>query len=647
MLTRAYSLLHVKAVDAATRTITGTATTPAVDRMGDIVEPLGAVFTLPLPLLWQHDAGAPIGHVTAARVTKYGIDMTAVVAQTATPGPLQARLDEAWESLRLGLVTGLSIGFKGIEHAVMADGGWRFLKWTWLELSAVTIPANADATIATVAKAYQAGAAVGARGSIMAPRGRGVGYGVGTVEPSMKTYADQIVDLQRSRVPKATRMAALMDAAGAEGRTLNDDEATEYDALAAEVKQYDTHVTRLEALEAGPAAAAVVVSGGGARAAAAVEVKSTLPPGIEFARYAICLAAARGQLSGALEVAKARYPDQRRIQAVLKGAIAGGTTFDDVWAGPLVQAQTLTSEFVEYLRPMTIVGKFGQGGIPALRRVPFNVRIAGQTSGGAGYWVGEGKSKPLTKFDFTASTLYWAKVAAISVISDELVRFSSPAAEGLVRDGLVGALTARLDLDFVDPNKPAVSGVSPASIVNGLAPLTSAGTDAAAVRADVKQAFEAFIAANISPTTGVWIMPQTVALGLSLMLNPLGQAEFPGITMTGGVFFGLPVITSQYATFGSPAGNIVILANAGDIYLSDDGGFSLDASREASLEMASDPTNTIGTGSPATPAESTLVSMYQTNSVALRAERMINWARRRDEAVQWISDVQWGAGSPL
>lgn len=38
----------------AKRIIRGTATTSSVDRAGDIVDPRGAEFKLPLPLLWQH-----------------------------------------------------------------------------------------------------------------------------------------------------------------------------------------------------------------------------------------------------------------------------------------------------------------------------------------------------------------------------------------------------------------------------------------------------------------------------------------------------------------------------------------------------------------------------------------------------------------
>jgi hypothetical protein len=68
----------------------------------------------------------------------------------------------------------------------------------------------------------------------------------------------------------------------------------------------------------------------------------------------------------------------------------------------------------------------------------------------------------------------------------------------------------------------------------------------------------------------VFIMSKQIALNLSLMLNALGQREFPDINMDGGTLFGVPVVTSQYlATGGSPAGAYVILINASDIYLHD------------------------------------------------------------------------------
>ena len=108
---RAYAVLQIKSMDPEMRTITGIATSASTDRMGDVVEPSGAQVMLPIPLLWQHDAGSPIGEVFACKPMKNGIEVQARIAKTDTPGQLKDRLDTAWESIKLGLVKGLSIGF--------------------------------------------------------------------------------------------------------------------------------------------------------------------------------------------------------------------------------------------------------------------------------------------------------------------------------------------------------------------------------------------------------------------------------------------------------------------------------------------------------------------------------------------------------
>lgn len=650
MRTRAYSILHVREVDSETRTITGTATTPEPDRMGDIVEPLGVTFKNPLPLLLFHNSTQPVGRVTFQPPTKKGIDFVATIPAITEPGKLKDRIDEAWQSLKAGLIAGVSIGFRALEEAFMKDGGIHFLKTEVLELSLVTVPANASATIHTI-KSLDANldAASGTTRTVThilpgVPGSRQSGH------QTMKTISEQIAAFEATRQAKSARMTEIMTKAGEEGVTLDAAQTEEYDGLATQVKDIEAHLVRLNALEeanrkaAKPVVAPDAVSGSQSRSGV-ISVTPTLPPGIEFARYAMCLMTAKGNAHAALDIAKERYPDNPRIATILKAAVAGGTTTDPTWAGALVpDYPTFAGDFVEFLRPQTIIGKFGTNGIPSLRRVPFNVRILGQTSGGSGYWVGQAAPKPVTKFDFAATKLGWAKVANIAVLSQELVRFSNPSAEMLVRDALAAALVERLDTDFVDPDKALVADVSPASITNGVLAGFASGTDAAAVKADVQTLFQTFIAANLTPTNGVWIMTNTTALALSLMTNALGQKEFPDITMNGGRFQGLPVITSQYcASVGSPSGGLLILVNASDIYLSDDGQVVIDASREASLQMADNPTNTPAGGSPIAPTATSLVSLWQTDAIGLRAERFINWQRRRDSAVAYLAAVNYTA----
>lgn len=154
-MNRAYSTLELKAAEAGgKRTFTGIASTISTDRSGDVVEPTGAQFKLPIPLLWQHNSRDPIGWVTEATVTAKGIEVTGEVADVEEAGALKERLAMAWQMLKSGLVRGLSIGFNSIESARI-DGtyGLRFMKWEWLELSAVTIPANQDASITAIKSA--------------------------------------------------------------------------------------------------------------------------------------------------------------------------------------------------------------------------------------------------------------------------------------------------------------------------------------------------------------------------------------------------------------------------------------------------------------------------------------------------------------
>lgn len=149
-MNRAYSILAVKAVEEDKRTISGMATTPTVDRVGDIIDPLGVKFTNPIALLWQHMHDKPIGTVKFGKPTKDGIPFTGELPVVTEEGTLRDRIEEAWQSIKLGLVRAVSIGFRPLEYSFIENGGIRFSEIEVFELSAVTIPANSEAVISAV-----------------------------------------------------------------------------------------------------------------------------------------------------------------------------------------------------------------------------------------------------------------------------------------------------------------------------------------------------------------------------------------------------------------------------------------------------------------------------------------------------------------
>lgn len=653
-MNRAYSVLTVKAVEEEGRTIRGIATTPSPDRVGDIVEPLGVAFKNPMPLLWQHQADKPVGLVRFDKPTKAGITFVAELPLIEEPGALKDRVDEAWQSVKAGLVAAVSIGFRALEYSRLDDGGLRYLKSEVMELSLVTIPAQADATI-TAIKQFDIGA----------PAASGLDSSAVDVTPpasrdktqttvptkgvrimSNRTIAEQISAFEATRQAKAARMEELMTTASNEGATLDAEQEEEYDNLSGEVKSLDAHLKRLGDMQKLNLSKATPVdhvrdskSGSDARQGIRVEVKgSNLPKGTAFTRYALALARAKGNTMQAVEIAKGWADSTPEVETVLKAAVAAGTTTDADWAKPLVEYQNMASEFAELLRPATIIGR-----IPGLRRVPFNIKIPRQLTGSTVNWVGEGAPKPVGELSFDQITLGMLKAAGIIVLTDELVRSSSPSAEALVRQDLIDQMAQFLDKDFVDPAKAAVTGVSPASILNGVTPVVASGVTADHLRADLQALYAKFITQNLSINGAVWMMPETLALGISQLRNPLGQKEFPEITAQGGTFEGLPVVASQNIPAnpgsGSPltgAGGRIILAKASEILLADDGQTMLDVSREASLQMDSAPTNP-------PVAATVMVSLWQMNMVGIRAERFINWGKRREGAVQYIDSAKYGS----
>lgn len=154
---RAYSLFEVKSLDATQRTFKGWATTPAIDRVGDTVDPLGATFADTLPLLHQHNHSLPIGLVKFGKPTRKGIEFQAELPAIQEDGPLKDRVDTAWGELKYGLVRAVSIGFRPIEYEYNEAGGLDFKKVEIYELSIASVPALPAAVITQV-KAMDGGA---------------------------------------------------------------------------------------------------------------------------------------------------------------------------------------------------------------------------------------------------------------------------------------------------------------------------------------------------------------------------------------------------------------------------------------------------------------------------------------------------------
>jgi HK97 family phage major capsid protein/HK97 family phage prohead protease len=607
---RAYCTLEIKSFQADARIIEGVASSPAPDRRGDVLVPEGAEFALPMPLLWQHDTTQPIGEVLEASVTPAGIRIRAQIAQVDEPGPLKTRLDEAWQSVKARLVKGLSVGFKPLEARPVTKsdpyGGLHVSRWCWVETSAVTLPMNVAATITAIKSAAASGGLAHAAPGVLSRR-----------PPMQTTYAERITATEAKRAAVLTSMQDLMSTKGDDETTLTPEQTAAYRASREQLTALDEHLTQLREMESLSSKAATPVPAGPAPIPR-VQVKANVPPGTAFVRAFCAMAQAKGDSMRAIDYARRWKESTPEVELMIKAAVAPGDTVTPAWAGVLVQIQNAKDQFLELLRPATILGK-----IPNLRRVPFNTQVPLQTGGGSYGWVGQGAPKPVTKLALTTAALQFSKAAGIIVMTEELVKLSSPSAELIVRNDMLAGIAQFLDLQFIDPAVALVPNVSPASITNGAG--TAASSDNAAT--DLSTLLNHFSTAGYPLASLTLIMSEKNALAMGMKRDAMGNKLFPSMGVDGGSAEGIKVIASNAA-----GGNVIGLSGP-DILYADDGGVNIDVSREATLQM---------NDAPAAPDATTVFrSLWQDNLVGLRAERMINWQRARTAAVYYLTDAAY------
>ena len=462
-----------------------------------------------------------------------------------------------------------------------------------------------------------------------------------------KSISDQVRDLENTRAAKAARMQEVAQKAIDEGRSMDEAEVEEFESLDGDVKLIDADLVRMKRLEqlgvqrAAPveqqrSVAAASANRGGAPAVIVNREADEKFKGQNFTRMVIARTLSqleRDSVSdmprGAAQIAQERWGRSNpKLVEVIRASVAGHGSGSGEAGAELVAADNrFTGDFIEYLYGQTVYDRLG------LREVPANVTIKGQDGAATGYWVGESKPIPVSKADFSSVSLTPLKAAALAVTSMELLRDSSPAAEMLIRDALVQAAAQKIDSTFLSTTA-ASSGVSPAGILNGVSAFSSSGTDGDGLRQDIYKLYNVFIGQkNAGGLT--FVMNPAMAKAISLMVNALGQVEFPGLTANGGTLLGDTVVVGDNASATQ-----LVCVKPTDIWRIGAMGVEVALSREATIEMATDPAGASDT--PVAQANYP-VNMFQTASVALRVIIPMNFQKRRSHAAQYITGASYGA----
>ncbi len=319
--------------------------------------------------------------------------------------------------------------------------------------------------------------------------------------------------------------------------------------------------------------------------------------GLDYTKIVMAKAASPTDVDAAL-YAEDRWGRASAPARILKASIGTVGEASPGWGSPL-SLQTAAAEFFGIVDARAIVGAMGN----SLRRVPLATRLIAAVGATTAYWIGEGELKTVSEAAFDAGELPPNKLAALAVISDELLRSSDPAAEQLIRADLLRACIEAQDRSFADPAQLGVPGIQPASITSLATPLSATGD----LDADLRAIVDAF-GGNLA--TSFWIMRPATAVGVH---GPTHR----DIEATGGALLGIPVITSNsIPADASPDTHSIALIDASAVAIGD-GEAEVRTSRQATIQMA----------------EGQRIALFQENAVAVLAERAINWRLMQTDAV--------------
>jgi HK97 family phage major capsid protein len=206
-------------------------------------------------------------------------------------------------------------------------------------------------------------------------------------------------------------------------------------------------------------------------------------------------------------------------------------------AGALVPIQYAT-DVIEFLRPVSLMDKLG------VQMVPFKyqLEIPKQLTGASLTWIGEGDTTPETKPTFGKVILRAKKGMALINLSNDLVR--NPA----VGDAFVGEEARAAMAHGVD--SAALNGTGAGNQPTGLLAqvhsdnkFVRSGTDASDYVADIDQAVEMVLAADINIGSPAWLMSPRKASEL-MGLRDAGGWLFREEMLGGKTLRGMPFVVS-------------------------------------------------------------------------------------------------------
>jgi HK97 family phage major capsid protein len=299
-------------------------------------------------------------------------------------------------------------------------------------------------------------------------------------------------------------------------------------------------------------------------------------------------------------------------------------TAGDAGAGGFLVPEEFSSELIELLYTQTVLRSMGARVIQAPTGTLNSPNV---TAGANANYIGESTNIPKSQQATGNIKLSFKKLAVLTPISNDLLRFSNPSADRMVRDDMVNQMRIKEDSTFIrslgtESSPKGLRGFIPAgNKINSNTTVTLAS-----VTQDLRDVWLKLLNANTPMVTPGWIWsPRTYAY-LVTVQNSDGFFTYRA-ELERGTFWGYPFrFTTQIPeNLGSGSDSEVYLVDFSETIIGESMGMVVDTSQEAAYHDGN-----------------TVQSAFSRDETAVRALAEHDFAMRHETSGAMLETVQWG-----
>ena len=309
-------------------------------------------------------------------------------------------------------------------------------------------------------------------------------------------------------------------------------------------------------------------------------------------------------------------------QAMAKAQQAGAPT-----SGGFLVPETFSQEIIEFLRPMSVVRQAGPRTMPMTTGT---LRLPRVDEGSTATYIGESVDTPKTELKFGQVTLTWKKLAALVPISNDLLRYSAPSADMVVRDDVARAIAQAENAAFL---RGLGTDASPKGLRYWVADdnvITANQTVSNPnVNDDLRDLILKLEENNIPMVRPVWIMAPRSKQYLMTLQNTHGLYVFRD-EVRRGMLWDWPIYTTTQIPVNLTVDSVtdtseIFLVDMADAVLGESMSMRIDVSTEAAYVEGSN-----------------VRSAFTRDETAIRVITEHDFAMRRNESIAILKKVTWG-----